>query len=115
MSVWYAKAVVLIASILLVGIPATVHRRDKKSETVKSRKGKLERVLLTIVSLALLLYGLGQAAVLPNWVVGPGYLVALALLFAARMGSEERMMREEFGTDYEAFVMRTRRLIPGVW
>jgi len=90
MSVWYAKAVVLIASILLVGIPATVHRRD-------------------------LLYGLGQAAVLPNWVVGPGYLVALALLFAARMGSEERMMREEFGTDYEAFVMRTRRLIPGVW
>ena len=61
--------------------------------------------------LALLLYGLGQAAVLPNWVVGPGYLVALALLFAARMGSEERMMREE----YEAYVMRTRRLIPGVW
>ena len=65
--------------------------------------------------LALLLYSSGQALVLPNWVAGPSYLVALALLFALRVGPEERMMLEEFGKDYEAYMARTRRLVPGVW
>lgn len=64
---------------------------------------------------ALFLYSLGQALVVPNWIAGPSYGVAMGLLFAFRLGPEERMMREEFGQDYEAYVGRTKRLIPGIW
>ncbi len=65
--------------------------------------------------LGLLLYSSGQALVLPNWVAGPSYLVALALLFALRVGPEERMMLEEFGKEYESYMARTKRLVPGIW
>lgn len=65
--------------------------------------------------LALLLYALGQAMVLPNRVAGPAYLIAVALLIALRVGPEERMMGEKFGAEYAAYVVRSGRLIPGVW
>lgn len=65
--------------------------------------------------LALLLYSLGQALVLPNWLAGPSYLVALALLFAFRIRPEERMMLEKFGKDYAAYMARTKRLVPRLW
>ena len=64
---------------------------------------------------ALLLYSLGQALVVPNWIAGPSYAVAMAILFAFRLGPEERMMLEEFGKDYEEYMGRTKRLVPGVW
>lgn len=65
--------------------------------------------------MALGLYSLGQALVLPNWVAGPSYLVAFGLLFVLRLGPEERMMREEFGADYDAYAARTSRIVPGIW
>jgi protein-S-isoprenylcysteine O-methyltransferase Ste14 len=64
---------------------------------------------------ALLLYSLGQALVVSNWIAGPSYGVAMALLFAFRLGPEERMMLEAFGKDYEAYRGRTKRLVPGIW
>jgi protein-S-isoprenylcysteine O-methyltransferase Ste14 len=64
---------------------------------------------------ALLLYSLGQALVVPNWIAGPSYAVAMSLLFAFRLGPEERMMLDEFGKDYEAYRVRTKRLVPGLW
>ena len=64
---------------------------------------------------SLLLYSLGQALVVPNWIAGPSYGVAMLLLVALRLGPEERMMREQFGPDYEAYRLRTQRLGPGIW
>ena len=64
---------------------------------------------------ALLLYSVGQALVLPNWVAGPSYLVAFAILFAFRVGAEENMMLEQFGDEYAAYMARTKRLVPGLW
>ena len=64
---------------------------------------------------ALVLYSVGQALVIPNWVAGPSNLIAFAILFALRVGAEERMMIEGFGDEYEAYSARTKRLIPGVW
>jgi protein-S-isoprenylcysteine O-methyltransferase Ste14 len=64
---------------------------------------------------ALLLYSIGQALVVPNWIAGPSYGVAMALLCVFRLGPEERMMQEEFGKDYEAYRARTKRLVPGIW
>jgi protein-S-isoprenylcysteine O-methyltransferase Ste14 len=65
--------------------------------------------------LALALYSIGQALIIPNWVAGPSNLIAFAILCALRVGAEEKMMVEEFGDEYAAYSARTKRLIPGVW
>src|SRR6267143_2562984 len=44
--------------------------------------------------LALALYSIGLALVIPNWVAGPSNLIAFAILFALRVRAEERMMIE---------------------
>ena len=193
MNPWFAKAVVLLASIVMVAIRAPHGQRSRAIPVVRNQKGPLETVLLSIawaafflpliwiatplfafadyplhpvplfigvlclvlglwlfhrahadlgtnwsitlevrekhqlvthgiyrwvrhpMYLALLIYSLGQALVIPNWLVGPSYGVAMALLIALRMGREERMMREQFGKDYEVYQATTKRLIPGVW
>ena len=193
MNPWYAKAVILLASVVMVVIRAPHGNRSQKVKVVKNRKGPREVVLLTIawvafflplvwvatpafavadyplhpvpfaagmvlltvglwlfhrshadlgtnwsitlqvrenhrlvthgiyrrvrhpMYLALFVYAAGQALVLPNWLAGPSYAVAMAILFAFRVGPEERMMREEFGTDYAAYRATTKRLVPGVW
>ena len=193
MNPWYAKAIIIVSSIVMVVIRAPHGQRSRQIKVLKSRKGPLEIVLLTLawlgffvpliwvatptlafadyplrpvpfitgtlclglglwlfywshadlgpnwsitlevrekhqlvtqgiyrhvrhpMYLALLLYSLGQALVLPNWVAGPSYGVAFALLFVLRVGPEERMMLDEFGKDYEAYMARTKRLVPGVW
>ena len=64
---------------------------------------------------ALFLYSIGQALVLPNWVAGPSYFVAFAILFAFRIRAEERMMLETFGDEYAEYMARTKLLVPGIW
>jgi protein-S-isoprenylcysteine O-methyltransferase Ste14 len=64
---------------------------------------------------ALFLYSIGQALVVPNWVAGPSYLVTFGILFALRIGAEERMMLEAFGDEYAAYQARTKLLVPGIW
>jgi protein-S-isoprenylcysteine O-methyltransferase Ste14 len=65
--------------------------------------------------LSILIYSFGQALVLPNWIAGPAYAVMMVLLFAFRLGPEEKMMLEAFGPAYASYAGRTRRLFPGVW
>lgn len=65
--------------------------------------------------LALALYGIGQALVIPNWLAGPSNFIAFAILCTLRIGKEERMMAEAFGDEYAEYSARTKRLIPGVW
>ena len=64
---------------------------------------------------ALLLYSVGQALVLPNWVAGPSYLITFGILFVFRVRAEEKMMLEEFGDEYAAYMAQTKRLVPGLW
>src|SRR5438309_10139412 len=64
---------------------------------------------------ALALYSVGQALVIPNWVAGLSNLVAFGVLLALRIGAEERMMAQQFGNEYAAYMARTKRLIPHVW
>ncbi len=193
MNPWVAKAVILVASLVMVVIRAPHGQRSRTIPVVKSRKGLQEGVLLTIawiafflpliwiatpvfafadyplhpiplvvgtlclalglwlfyqshadlgpnwsislevrehhqlvtrgvyrwvrhpMYLSLFIYSAGQALVLPNWLAGPSYGIAMALLFAFRVRREEHMMLEEFGSDYEMYRATTKRLIPGVW
>ena len=64
---------------------------------------------------ALLLYSVGQALVLPNWVAGPSYLITFGILFVFRVRAEEKMMLDEFGDEYAAYMAQTKRLVPGLW
>ncbi len=193
MNPWIAKAVILVANVLLIAIRAPHGHRSRSIKVVKSRKGTLEIVLLSLMWIAFFvpliwlavpafsfaeyrlgagplvagivcfaaglwlffrshadlgtnwsitlevrdqhqlithgvyrrirhpmytaffLYSIGQALVIPNWVVGPSYLVPFTILFACRVGSEQRMMVEQFGDEYTAYVTRSKRLVPGIW
>ncbi len=64
---------------------------------------------------ALFLYAIGQALVVPNWLAGPSYLVAMVILYTFRVNAEERMMLDTFGNEYAAYMAKTKRLVPGVW
>ena len=64
---------------------------------------------------ALFVCSIGQALVVPNWIVGPSYFVTFGILFALRIGAEERMMLETFGDEYAAYMARTKLLVPGIW
>jgi protein-S-isoprenylcysteine O-methyltransferase Ste14 len=64
---------------------------------------------------ALVLYSVGLALVIPNWVAGPANVIVFAILFALRVRAEERMMGEAFGDEYAVYSARTKRLVPGVW
>ncbi len=190
---WFAKGLILLASVVMIVIRAPHGRRSRAVPVVRSRKGPLEVALLTLawgafmltliwvvtpllafadyplypiplvagalclalglwlfyrshadlgpnwsitlevreqhrlvthgvyrwvrhpMYLALFLYSAGQALALPNWIAGPSYAAAMILLFAFRIGPEERLMLEEFGKDYEAYRATTKRLVPGVW
>jgi len=193
MNPWFAKAIVLVAVILMIVIRGPHGRRSRTVKTAESRKGSLEVFLLTVawitffvpllwvwtpflafadfplhpaplvigtgvlafslwllhrshtdlgtnwsvtleireshqlvtkgvyrsvrhpMYLALLLSGLGQALVIPNWVAAPSYAAGMALVFLLRLKPEERLMTDRFDGAYEAYASRTSRLIPGVW
>lgn len=48
---------------------------------------------------------------------GAGLMLAALLVppFLARIHSEERLLHEQFGTEYDAYRARSSRLIPGVY
>ena len=58
------------------------------------------------------LWALGQAFLLSNWVAGLAGLIGFAVLFFLRVDKEERMMLENFGPQYRAYMERTKRIIP---
>ncbi len=58
------------------------------------------------------LWAAAQMLLLWNWVAGPAFLVCLAPLYILRIRSEERMMAEQFGDEYLAYIKRTGRIIP---
>ncbi|MEP9348017.1 protein-S-isoprenylcysteine O-methyltransferase [Xanthobacter sp. KR7-225] len=64
---------------------------------------------------AFFLWALAQALLLPNLLAGLSGLVGFGTLFFFRVGREEKMMREAFGAKYDAYMARTKRIIPGIY
>jgi protein-S-isoprenylcysteine O-methyltransferase Ste14 len=64
---------------------------------------------------------LGMVAMMLGWGfafrAGVGVLLTLLLLvpLIARIRAEERLLREHFGQEYEAYSARTWRLVPGIY
>ena len=57
---------------------------------------------------------LAQLFLFPNWFAGAAGLVGVGVLYAFRVRQEERMMGENFGSDYVSYTAKTKRLIPWV-
>ena len=60
------------------------------------------------------LWAIAQALLLPNWLAGFAGLISIAALYFGRVAREEAMMRETFGTQYEAYMSRTKRIVPWI-
>ncbi len=58
------------------------------------------------------LWGVAQALLLQNWIAGWVSLVMFMPLYMLRVPREERMMLDEFGEEYRAYMDRTGRVIP---
>ena len=72
------------------------------------------RVIRNPSYLGLLLNSLGWALAFRSWI--GVILTAVTLVpLVARMDSEERLLRSQFGEEYDAYRARTSRLIPGVY
>ncbi len=57
---------------------------------------------------------LAQLFLFPNWFAGAAGLVGVGVLYTFRVRQEERMMGENFGSDYVSYTAKTKRLIPWV-
>jgi protein-S-isoprenylcysteine O-methyltransferase Ste14 len=64
---------------------------------------------------AFFLWAVAQPLLLPNWVAGFSGIVGFGLLYAFRVGREERMMLQAFGSEYRAYMERTARIVPWVY
>lgn len=58
------------------------------------------------------LWGVAQALLLQNWIAGWASLVLFLPLYLLRVPREERMMLDEFGEGYRAYMNRTGRVVP---
>jgi protein-S-isoprenylcysteine O-methyltransferase Ste14 len=64
--------------------------------------------------LGMLINMLGWGLAFRAW-AGVAVAVALLVPLVARIRSEERLLREHFGAEYDSYVARTWRLIPGIY
>lgn len=85
--------------------------RERHTLVTEGVYGRVRHPMYT----AFWLWAVAQALLLPNWVVGLAGLVGFGILFFGRVGREERMMLENFGDEYRAYMARTYRVIPGIY
>jgi len=115
---WVGVTVCFLGGVLRI-IPVYV-LKNRFSGLVAIQPGhKLEtrgiyRVIRNPSYLGMLITSLGWVLTFRS---GVGVLLALSLLIplVARMHAEERLLREQFGAEYEAYFRRTWRLLPFVY
>lgn len=115
-SAW-AGSLVLVAGIWLLWRSHAALRENfsstlqLKQEHELLTRGVYTRVRHPMYS-ALWLIGTANSLLLHNWIAGWSYLVCFGLLYFVRVPREERMMLEQFGHAYQAYLARTGRVIP---
>ena len=61
---------------------------------------------------AIWLWAMAQGLLLTNWIVGLSGILTFGTLYFLRVGNEEKMMLEQFGDQYQAYMQQTKRLLP---
>jgi protein-S-isoprenylcysteine O-methyltransferase Ste14 len=59
-----------------------------------------------------LLWAVAQGLLLANWLAGWAFLAVFVPFYLLRVPHEEKMMLDQFGDEYRAYMARTGRLIP---
>ena len=62
-----------------------------------------------------LLWGIAQALLVHNWIAGPVSLAVFVPLYFLRVPREERMMLQQFGSEYRSYMNRTGQVFPRFW
>jgi protein-S-isoprenylcysteine O-methyltransferase Ste14 len=62
-----------------------------------------------------LLWSLGQAFLLPNWITGLAGLVGFCILYFGRVRREETLMLKTYGDGYRQYMVHTSRLVPYIY
>lgn len=60
-------------------------------------------------------FAIGLLLLVSNWFVGLFALLSWHLLYVIRVSTEEKMMLEQFGIEWENYCRQTRKLIPFVY
>ena len=63
------------------------------------------------VHLGFLIFSIGLALIIPNYVAGLILVIAMIITVASRLGREERMMVEAFGDEYEGYRKHSNYLL----
>lgn len=58
------------------------------------------------------LLGVAQMLLIPNWFAGLAGIAGAGVLYGFRVRREERMMLDNFGDDYRAYMASTKRIVP---
>lgn len=90
------------------------HSLDLREDHKLVTTGIYEKVRHPMYS-AFWMWALGAAILLPNWVAGFSGIIGFGTLYFLRVRQEEAMMRAEFGTEYDDYIQRTKRIIPGIY
>lgn len=72
------------------------------------------RVIRNPSYLGMMVNMLGWGLAFRGW-VGVGIALLLLIPLIGRIRAEERLLREHFGAEYDAYVARTWRLVPGIY
>lgn len=113
---WLGTAVFAAALALFLATHRQLGRNW--SQTLELREGHtlvthgVYRLVRHPMYSAFFLWGLAQALLLQNWIVGPAGLIGFGTLYAFRVGREEAMMRAAFGPAYADYEARTKRVVP---
>lgn len=59
-----------------------------------------------------ILWGIAAALMLHNWIAGFAFLTVSVVHYLSRVNTEEQMMLDQFGEQYESYIQRTGRIIP---
>ena len=113
-------AVILIATLRMFRLTHKAlgkmwsHSLDLREDHKLVTTGVYERVRHPMYT-AFWMWAIGAAFLLPNWIAGFSGLVGFGTLFFLRVGEEERMMKSQFGEEYDAYMKRTKRIFPGIY
>ena len=61
---------------------------------------------------AIFCVAISNALLSANWLIAVTSVVSVSLMYFARVADEERMLIEQFGDEYRAYMQRTGRLFP---
>ena len=113
---WVGAAVLIPALVLFWRSHADLDRNWSVSLELREQHGLVTdgvyRYCRHPMYAAIWLIVLVQPLLLQNWIAGPGSIFVFGILFQRRMSTEEAMMRDHFGAEYDVYCQRTRRIWP---